>query len=382
MLSGLGVLRRASILAPASALESATARKKIKRKFVQGSFEIIPKEWLWSDEPERLEKDEATGWTQESVRTGVLAQKLGMVHTWDKWYRFQPLTVLEVPSCVVTKVKTVEEQGVSSVQVAAGKIKPKNVKKPQLGEFQKAGVEPRRKLADFPITPEAAVPVGTELLVSHFKPGQLLDIQGVTKGKGFQGVMKRWNFAGGRASHGTSKAHRQMGSTGACQDPGKVWKGKKMPGRMGGDTRTVKNVQLYAINTKKNYLYVKGSIPGGQFGWLRVIDAKNKKLEQAPHFPTFVPKEGEELAEEIIMEMPDKQYLGDDIVDLEKEHREKVAAATIHYAERAEKEEKDRQRKKLDARAKRAKKRVGRAGYDELDDVHMQDIGDTSVKKK
>lgn len=126
---------------------------------------------------------------------------------------------------------------------------------------------------------------------------------------------------------------------------------------------------------------MKGCIPGGQFGWLRVIDAKNKKLEEAPAFPTFVPKEGEEMPEEIIMEMPDKQYMGDDIVDLEVEHREKVAAATIHYAERAEKEEADRQRKKLDARAKRAKKREGRAGYDELDEVHMRSLGDKSTKK-
>lgn len=139
---------------------------------------------------------------------------------------------------------------------------------------------------------------------------------------------------------------------------------------------------MYAINTKKNYLYVKGSIPGGQFGWLRVIDAKNKKLESPPPFPTFVPKEGEELQEEIIMAMPEKQYLGDDIVDLEKEQREKVAAATIHYAERAEKKEADRVRKKLDARQKRKKKREGRPGYEDLDDVHMRSLEDVRSDKE
>ena len=159
-----------------------------------------------------------------------------------------------------------------------------------LGHYKKSNIEkPNRKLSEFRVTPDAIVPVGTKIRAVHFVPGQLVDVCGTSKGKGFAGVMKRWNFGGGRASHGNSLAHRIPGSTGCRQDPGRVFKNKKMPGRLGGERVTVQNLVVLKIDTQRDLLYVKGAVPGPKGGWIRVCDAvKGPFHPTAPAFPTFL----------------------------------------------------------------------------------------------
>lgn len=184
----------------------------------------------------------------EGRRTGVLAMKVGMLPLWDSWGRRHAVTVLQVDSCEVVQVKSDKTDGYNALQVGVGEAKLKRVKKSALGHFEKAGVQPKRKLSEFRVSPDMILPVGTQLQALHFVPGQLLDVCGISKGKGFAGAMKRWGFKGGAASHGNSLSHRVLGSTGNCQDPGKVFKNKKMAGRMGSDRVTVQNLKLMKVH--------------------------------------------------------------------------------------------------------------------------------------
>lgn len=229
-------------------------------------------------------------------RTGALAIKAGMITEWDKWGNHQELTVLLIDNCQVTQVKDDEHNGYSALQLGVSDAKVKNVTKPLRMHFQKAGVAPKRKLWEFRVKPEALLPVGTTISSGHFVPGQLVDVTGITKGKGFQGGMKRHGFAGLRASHGVSVSHRSIGSTGQCQDPGRVFKGKKMPGHMGVDRVTKLNLLVYKIDLERNLVYVKGHVPGHNGNFVRIRDAiKGPKFPSPPPFPTYeLPEDLEE----------------------------------------------------------------------------------------
>jgi len=227
-----------------------------------------------------------------SVRTGVIALKCGMLPNWDKWGVRHPLTVLKLENVQVIQVKTEETNGYTSMQIGGGDAPDRAKNKPELGHFQKWGVPPKRKVREFRVTPDALLPVGTRLSASHFVPGQVLTITGTSQGKGFQGGMKRWGFGGLPASHGVSVVHRSLGSTGAMQDPGRVWKGKKMPGHMGLKRITMDGLKLYKVDLKRDLLYVRGSIPGTAGSYVYVkdcqkfIDRRREKGIVLPPFPT------------------------------------------------------------------------------------------------
>ncbi|EIE20141.1 translation protein, partial [Coccomyxa subellipsoidea C-169] len=233
-------------------------------------------------------------------RCGVLAVKAGMTQEWDQWGARVPLTVLWVDDCQasfafnallqVVQIKTPAREGYLALQVGCGSKRPKQVNRGQLGHFEWAGVPIKRRLTEFRVTEDALLPVGTMLTAAHFTPGQYVDVQGTTLGKGFQGVMKRWGFAGQPASHGNSLAHRAAGGIGACQDPGKVWPGKKMAGRMGGVTRTLSCAYVFKVDAARNLIYVRGQVPGHKGNFVRISDAALKTFGQQPQrpVPTFL----------------------------------------------------------------------------------------------
>jgi large subunit ribosomal protein L3 len=219
------------------------------------------------------------------MRTGLLAKKVGMTRVFAESGQAIPVTVLHIDQCQVTAVKTQDKDGYVAVQLGAGKAKPKNVAKPQRGSFAKANVEPKMKLVEFRVSPDALLDVGAELSADHFIAGQMVDVAGITIGKGFAGGMKRWGFRGLRASHGVSISHRSHGSTGQRQDPGKVFKGKKMAGHMGNTRITTQNLEVISVDAEAGLILVKGAIPGHNNGWLEITDAvKGVKAKDLP-FP-------------------------------------------------------------------------------------------------
>jgi large subunit ribosomal protein L3 len=219
------------------------------------------------------------------MRTGVLAKKVGMTRLFQADGRHVPVTVLSLDGCVVVSHKTVERDGYSAVQLGAGIIKPKNLSKPVRGHYAKAEVEPKRKLVEFRVEPDALLPVGGVISAEHYIAGQIVDITGVTIGKGFAGAMKRWNFGGLRATHGVSVSHRSHGSTGQRQDPGKVFKNKKMAGHMGATQITQQNLEIVETDAARGLLYVKGSVPGHKGTWLMVNDATKIARSKDVPFP-------------------------------------------------------------------------------------------------
>ena len=242
-----------------------------------------------------------------SFRTGLLAMKAGMTAEYDEWGVRHALTVLAVEECQVTQTKSWEEVQPSGetkvryqIQVGAGYRKEKHTTKPLQGHFKRAGTDYKRFVTEFPVTEDAVLPDGTEITARHFVPGQRVDIVGNSIGKGFQGGMKRHGFSGQSASHGASKSHRSIGSTGGCQDPGKVFKGKKMAGRMGGKRITAQSLEVYKIDTQRNLIFVKGSVPGNKGATVKISDTKKwwKKsqtqlIETRPlPFPTYFEEDG------------------------------------------------------------------------------------------
>ncbi len=212
------------------------------------------------------------------MRTGLLAQKLGMSRVFTDDGRHVPVTVLKVDGCQVVAQRTLEKHGYTALQLGVGSVKVKNVNKPLRGHFAKAKVEPKRKLGEFRVSADNLVDIGAELSAAHFLPGQFVDVCGTTIGKGFAGAMKRHHFAGLRASHGVSISHRSHGSTGQCQDPGKVFKGKKMAGHLGDVRVTVQNLQVVSADEDRGLILIRGAVPGSKGGWLRVSDAIKRAL--------------------------------------------------------------------------------------------------------
>jgi len=219
------------------------------------------------------------------MRTGLIAQKLGMTRVFADDGRHLPATVLKVDHCQVVAVRTAEAHGYTAVQLGVGAAKAKNVGKPMRGHFAKARVEPKRKLAEFRISADAALEVGAEIGADHFLSGQFVDVTGTSKGKGFAGAMKRHNFGGLRASHGVSISHRSHGSTGQCQDPGRVFKGKKMAGHMGDARTTLQNLRILSTDAENGLIVVHGAVPGAKGGYVLVKDALKKKLPDDLPFP-------------------------------------------------------------------------------------------------
>jgi large subunit ribosomal protein L3 len=218
------------------------------------------------------------------MRTGVIAKKMGMTRLFQDDGRHVPVTVLALENLQVVAVREADRDGYVAVQLGAGVAKVKNVAKPQRGHFAKAEVEPKAKLAEFRVSDDAVLDVGAEISADHYVAGQIVDIQGVTQGKGFQGGMKRWGFGGLRATHGVSVSHRSLGSTGQRQDPGKVFKNKKMAGHMGDKNRTQQNLEIVSTDVERGLIFVKGSVPGSKGGWLLVKDSvKVARHADAPH---------------------------------------------------------------------------------------------------
>lgn len=218
------------------------------------------------------------------MRTGVIAKKMGMTRLFQEDGRHVPVTVLALEGCQVVGQRTAETDGYVALQLGAGTAKAKNVAKPQRGAFGKAEVEPKAKVVEFRVAEDALVDVGTEISADHFVPGQMVDVQGTTQGKGFAGAMKRWGFGGMRATHGVSISHRAHGSTGNRQDPGRVFKNKKMAGHMGARTRTQQNLEIVRTDAERGLLFVRGSVPGSKGAWLLVRDAvKLDRHAEAPY---------------------------------------------------------------------------------------------------
>ncbi|KAF9584119.1 54S ribosomal protein L3 [Lunasporangiospora selenospora] len=246
-------------------------------------------------------------WTHNSLRTGVIAKKKGMTAMWDEWGKRIPVTVLQLEQNQVVQVMNEEKHGYNALQIGCSDRSGKNTTNPLKGHFEMAGVAPKAKLFEFRVTPDAILPVGTELVASHFIPGQFVDCSAPTIGKGFQGAMKRYGFGGQPASHGTSVTHRSLGSVGQRKDPGRVFKGKKMAGRMGGDQSTVQSLKVMKIDNSMNLIYVKGSIPGADDAYVKVRDAVKKRGDQiAPAdslplpFPTVDPALVKAMPREIV----------------------------------------------------------------------------------
>lgn len=218
------------------------------------------------------------------MRTGLLARKVGMTRIFGSDGSHVPVTVLQVDDNEVVATRSADKDGYVAVQLGAGKAKPKNVTKPMRGHFAKSKVEPKRVLQEFRVSEDAVVAPGTKLSAAHFVAGQRIDVSGTSLGKGFAGAMKRHNFAGTRATHGVSVSHRAHGSTGQCQDPGKVFKGKKMAGHMGARRVTTHNLELAGVDAERGLLLVKGAVPGAKGGIVQVRDAvKRARPAEAPY---------------------------------------------------------------------------------------------------
>jgi len=219
------------------------------------------------------------------MRTGLIARKEGMSRIFDEDGRHIPVTVLKVDECQVIAVRSEEKDGYVAVQLGSGKAKVKRTSKANRGHFAKAKVEPKKKLAEFRVSNENILEVGAELGANHFIAGQYVDVTGTSIGKGFAGAMKRHNFGGLRATHGVSISHRSHGSTGQCQEPGRVFKGKKMAGHMGAERVTTQNLEIIAVDLEDNLILVKGAVPGSKQGWVLINDAVKKPAPEGIPLP-------------------------------------------------------------------------------------------------
>ena len=235
------------------------------------------------------------------LRSGVIAKKVGMTRIFQEDGKQIPVTVLQLDGLQVIGQRTDNSHGYTAVQLGAGAAKVKRTSQAMRGVFKNAGVEPKRKIVEFRVDADAMIEVGEEIIADHYFEGQFVDVSGTSIGKGFAGAMKRWNFGGLRATHGVSISHRSHGSTGQCQDPGKVFKGKKMAGHMGAARVTTQNLQVIKTDTDRGLIMVKGAVPGSKGGWVTIKDAVKKPFPESAIVPAALlssKKEAQKAAEE------------------------------------------------------------------------------------
>ncbi len=238
------------------------------------------------------------------MRSGVIVQKMGMTRVFTEAGEHVPVTVLRLANCQVIAHRTKDRNGYVALQLGSGLRKTNNLPKAERGHFAVAKVEPKRRLAEFRVEEDDLIPVGAEITADHFVAGQFVDVTGISIGKGFAGAMKRWNFAGLRASHGVSISHRSHGSTGGRQDPGRTFKNKKMAGHLGTERVTTLNLRVVQTDVERGLILVEGAVPGNKGGWITLRDAVKKKLpEGAPkpgkfRMPEAQSAAGEEQASE------------------------------------------------------------------------------------
>ena len=230
------------------------------------------------------------------LRSGVIAKKVGMTRLFMEDGKQVPVTVLQLDKLQVVAQRTMDKDGYTAVQLGAGSAKAKRTSQAMRGHFSAAKVEPKRKVAEFRVDEENLIGVGEEIIADHYFEGQFVDVAGTSIGKGFAGSMKRHNFGGLRASHGVSISHRSHGSTGQCQDPGKVFKGKKMAGHMGAARVTTQNLQVVKTDTDRGLIMVKGAVPGSKGGWVTVKDAVKKPFPDNAILPAALKSAAEEAA--------------------------------------------------------------------------------------
>jgi large subunit ribosomal protein L3 len=231
------------------------------------------------------------------MRSGVIAQKVGMTRVFTDAGEHVPVTVLKLDGCQVVAHRALEKHGYVALQLGAGRRKRQTVTQPMRGHFAASKVAPKREVAEFRVSADALIPVGAELTADHFVVGQYVDVTGISIGKGFAGAMKRHNFGGLRASHGVSISHRSHGSTGGRQDPGKVFKNKKMPGHLGAESVTTQNIVVVKTDKERGLIMVKGSVPGVKGAWVSVRDAVKRKLPDAAPKPGAFKAPAEATAE-------------------------------------------------------------------------------------
>tara|TARA_Y100001960_G_C14565937_1_gene773242 strand:- start:98 stop:967 length:870 start_codon:yes stop_codon:yes gene_type:complete len=222
------------------------------------------------------------------MRCGLIAKKIGMTRIFSEDGQSIPVSVLKMDNCQVIAKKTIDSNGYNALQIGFGEKKAKNLSKSERGHFTKSKIEPKEKIAEFRVTEDAFIDVGQKIGVNHFIPGQKVDIVGTSKGKGFAGAMKRHNFSGLRASHGVSISHRSHGSTGQCQDPGKVFKGKKMAGQLGNQRVTTQNLSIASIDSKEGLILIKGSVPGSKGGFVFIRDSIKRQANEGVPFPAGI----------------------------------------------------------------------------------------------
>ncbi len=238
------------------------------------------------------------------MRSGVIVKKVGMTRLFMEDGRHVPVTVLKLDNCQVVSQRTEDKNGYTAVQLGTGLAKVKNVSNAQRGQFARANVEPKLEMVEFRVSPENMLDVGVEITADHFVAGQLVDASGTSIGKGFAGVMKRHNFGGLRASHGVSVSHRSHGSTGQRQDPGKVFKGKKMAGHMGAERVTTQNLEVVRTDVDRGLIMVKGAVPGSKGGWVLLRDAVKVKLPESVPTPGAFRRSGEEAVAQVAEAAP------------------------------------------------------------------------------
>eukprot|EP00128_Syssomonas_multiformis_P003837 Colp12_sorted_trinity150504_noHs@27707 len=299
---------RATCFAESSTLSSLF---KYRQNFFSTQSVLLDAKKSNGDKPKFVNKPTVkinTQWSPSSRRTGVIAIKKGMMTLYDNWGRQVPVTVLQLENNQVTQVKTKKSDKYNALQIGC-RDDTKHLNKPMKCHFTSKGVTPKRKVVEFRVTADALLPVGTKITAAHFVPGQHVDVAGITIGKGFQGVMKRHGMKGGPASHGVTRAHRKIGAVSGAQDPGRIFKGKRMAGHMGNVRRTTLSLQVFRINTKHDLIFVKGAVPGCDGAFIEVTDARRKPFTTAnpPPFPTML--DTTDLPEEITAPGPEKDPL-------------------------------------------------------------------------
>ena len=278
------------------------------------------------------------------MRSGIIAKKVGMTRLFMEDGKQVPVTVLQLDKLQVVAQRTPDQHGYSAVQLGTGSIKAKRVSKAMRGHFAAANVEPKRKVAEFRVAPENLINVGEEITADHYFEGQFVDVSGTSIGKGFAGAMKRHNFGGLRASHGVSISHRSHGSTGQCQDPGKVFKGKKMAGHMGAVKVTTQNLQVVKTDAERGIIMIKGAVPGAKGGWVTVKDAMKKPTPENIILPAGLRSAGEEakrLAEEAAAQAAAEEAAAAEAAAAEAAAAEEAALKEAEEEIQAEKKEGD-----------------------------------------